>query len=88
MLLQFVSEALMIAFIGGTAGIMLSFIIVELFHVIPFEGEVADILAHPVISFNIMILTALLLGVIGFLAGIFPARKAASSNPVEALRYE
>jgi len=87
-LLQFVSEALMIAFIGGTAGIMLSFIIVELFHVIPFEGEVADILAHPVISFNIMILTALLLGVIGFLAGIFPARKAASSNPVEALRYE
>lgn len=87
-LLQFVSEALMIAFIGGTAGIMLSFIIVGLFHVIPFEGEVADILAHPVISFNIMILTALLLGVIGFLAGIFPARKAASSNPVEALRYE
>lgn len=87
-LLQFISEALMIAFFGGASGVLLSFAIVELFHIIPFEGEVADILAHPIISFKIMFLTALILGVIGFLAGIFPARRAAASNPVEALRYE
>lgn len=87
-LLQFVSEALMIAFIGGAAGVLLSFAIVELVQALPLEGDVADILAHPVISFETMLLTALILGIIGFLAGIFPARKAASANPVEALRYE
>jgi ABC-type antimicrobial peptide transport system permease subunit len=29
-----------------------------------------------------------ILGAVGFLAGFFPARRAASANPVEALRYE
>ena len=87
-LLQFISEALMIVLIGGTAGVLFSFIIVELFSVLPLEGEAADMLAHPVISFKIMLLTALILSAVGFLAGVFPARRAASSNPVEALRYE
>jgi len=87
-LLQFISEALMISFIGGGAGILFSFIIVEATRVLPLEGDVADILAHPVISFKIMLLTAFILSIIGFLAGIFPARKAASAKPVEALRYE
>ncbi len=87
-LLQFISEAFMISFIGGGAGILISFIIVGATGVLPLEGDVADVLAHPVISFKIMILTAFILSIIGFLAGIFPARKAASAKPVEALRYE
>jgi putative ABC transport system permease protein len=87
-LFQFVSEALMIAFIGGAAGIVLSFLVVNLFKALPLEGDVADLMAHPVISTDIMVLTALILGMIGFLAGVFPARKAASQKPVQALRYE
>ena len=87
-LFQFISEALMIAFIGGAGGILLSFLVVGLFESLPLEGDVADLMAHPVISSNIMFLTALILGIIGFLAGVFPARKAASQRPVEALRYE
>jgi putative ABC transport system permease protein len=87
-LFQFVSEALMIAFIGGAVGILLSFLTVSLFKALPLKGDVADLMAHPVISADIMFLTAMILGVIGFLAGVFPARKAASQRPVEALRYE
>jgi putative ABC transport system permease protein len=87
-LLQFVSEALMIAFFGGALGILLSFLTVGLFKALPLEGDVADLMAHPVISADIMFLTAVILGFIGFLAGVFPARKAASQRPVEALRYE
>lgn len=87
-LFQFISEALMIAFIGGAVGILLSFLVVGLFESLPLEGDVADLMAHPVISTDIMFLTALILGIIGFLAGVFPARKAASQRPVEALRYE
>jgi putative ABC transport system permease protein len=87
-LAQFISEALMIAFAGGAAGILLSVAAVEGVNAMALKGDVADILAHPAISLDIMVATALILSLIGFLAGFFPARRAASLSPVEALRYE
>ena len=87
-LAQFITEALMIAFVGGAAGILLSVAAVEGVNAMALKGDVADILAHPAISPDIMVATALILSLIGFLAGFFPARRAASLNPVEALRYE
>jgi putative ABC transport system permease protein len=87
-LLQFVSEALMIAFSGGVIGIVLSLSLVEVIKTLNLRGGAADFIAHPVISVQTMAVTAFLLGLIGFLAGLFPARKAASLDPVEALRYE
>jgi putative ABC transport system permease protein len=87
-LAQFISEALMISFIGGAAGALLSIAAVWGVNAMALKGDVADILAHPAISPDIMVVTALILSLIGFLAGFFPARRAASLNPVEALRYE
>jgi putative ABC transport system permease protein len=45
-------------------------------------------LGRPILSLNIMLLTAGILALIGVLAGFFPARKAANVDPVESLRYE
>jgi putative ABC transport system permease protein len=45
-------------------------------------------LGRPVLSLTTMLMTTGILALIGFLAGFFPARKAASVDPVESLRYE
>ena len=87
-MLQFVSEALMISLAGGILGTVLSLIVVRLVGLMRLQGGAMDYIGHPVISVGTMIVTAVILGLTGFLAGYFPARRAASLNPVEALRYE
>jgi putative ABC transport system permease protein len=85
---QFLLEALIITVLGGLLGVFFSVVIVKIWGAIPMEADWAQWLGKPVISLNIAVITSMILGIIGTLAGIFPSRRAASVNPVESLRYE
>ncbi len=79
-LLQFLIEALIISFFGGCAGAGI--------------GAGASIIMSKVSGWSVLITQESILlafvfsAVIGVVFGIWPARKAALLNPIEALRYE
>jgi putative ABC transport system permease protein len=85
---QFVFEALLIAFIGGTIGLSFSWGVISIVRLFPAADGPMQFLGKPVLSWSTMIVTAGILTLIGLIAGFFPARKAASVDPVESLRYE
>lgn len=85
---QFIFEALLLAFIGGTIGMLFSYGIVSIVRMLPAEDGPMQFLGRPILSLTTMLATTAVLGTIGLLAGFFPARKAASVDPVESLRYE
>jgi putative ABC transport system permease protein len=85
---QFIFEALFIAFIGGAIGMLISWGVVSGVRLFPSDEGVMQFLGKPILSGSIMIMTTGILALIGLLAGFFPARRAASVDPVESLRYE
>jgi len=85
---QFLLESLLIAVLGGALGVILSVIIIKIWGAIPVKADWMQWLGKPIFSLQVAVITAVILGTIGILSGIFPSRKAASVNPVESLRYE
>ena len=56
---------------------------------IPIEdGSPLQFLGRPTFSWAIALATTGILGIVGLAAGYFPARRAATVNPIEALHYE
>lgn len=78
--MQFLMEAVMLTFLGGVVGVALGWIIAYL--VSQFAG-----IATTVSLKSIFLAFGVSAG-IGIIFGYYPARRAASLNPIEALRYE
>jgi putative ABC transport system permease protein len=87
---QYVLEGLTATALGGLLGIAASALAIAAVGRIPMKGEFFEVVGKPVpvFSLNVAAIVVLVLGVIGFVAGFFPARKAAQVDPVEALRHE
>jgi putative ABC transport system permease protein len=79
---SFFAETFAIVGLGALFGFGLSVGIVKLLGFVPMQ----EFVGKPVISAPVLIATVGLLGFIGFLAGLFPARRAAGLDPVECLR--
>ncbi len=79
-LTQFLSEAVVLSLTGGVIGILLSFAISFcLNHFTSIYTQVNPGIVFLAFSFS---------GAVGVFFGFYPARKAATLNPIDALRYE
>jgi len=85
-----VLESLALTFAGGVVGIGVGVTIVQILAAVQarVKSEAMEFLGTPTISIPIAVTTVTLLGLIGLLAGYFPARRAVSVQPAEALRFE
>ena len=79
-LMQFLVEAVVLSCLGGLIGLLLgqlAVILLSLLGQLPFIFDV-----------QINVIAFLISGAIGVVFGFFPARRAASLNPIDALRHE
>jgi putative ABC transport system permease protein len=84
-----VLESVTYTLVGGICGTGVAVGLVSLIGMIPTEGNRAmQFLGKPTLSLSIGVTAAVILGLIGLLAGYIPARRAARIDPAQTLRYE
>ncbi|MGA8622546.1 MAG: ABC transporter permease [Candidatus Sulfotelmatobacter sp.] len=81
---QFFVEALIIAFLSGGIGLGVAFGFCALVNLLPMP----DFFAGLIPDWTSGVVATGLLGTIAVAAALYPARRAASIDPIEALRYE
>ncbi|MBN2689577.1 MAG: ABC transporter permease [Gammaproteobacteria bacterium] len=81
---QIMLEALLIVFLGGLFGFVISSFTILLIILI----GTPDWMGVPAMSFDAAVVTIFILALLAVAAGFFPAKQAASMDPVEALRKQ
>ncbi len=84
----FFFEGLVMTFSGGALGLFASAGVLRLFNLLPLGDLARGYLGRPEMSLATAAAVTAFLGIAGCLAGYFPARRAASLDPVAALREE
>jgi putative ABC transport system permease protein len=87
----FVSESIVVGFLGGVSGIVMGVTIGFVVNILlnlaasQFGGQAVNLFSFPL---PFLTFIAVFSGAVGYLTGIFPARRAAQLNPLDAIRYE
>jgi putative ABC transport system permease protein len=79
---QILVESVVIAILGGLAGLVTSFALVNMI------SSFSPTDNAPIVKVSALAVAFAFSALVGVLAGIFPAIKAARLNPIQALRYE
>ena len=91
-LVQFLSEALAITFLGGLLGILFAYVVsfsagnITFYSSLAQHGEMGDI--RLIISPSSVFVSTAILTLVGLISGMIPAIRASRLDPIEALRYE
>ncbi len=80
-LTQFLIETMMVTAIGGLVGFAISIGICAVF-----PDKLVEYVGKPIVSAPVALLTCAALGMVGFVAGYFPAKEAAQLDPVVAMK--
>lgn len=87
----FVSESIVVGFLGGVSGILMGVTLGVIINLLlniaasQFGGQAVRLFLFPL---DFLTFIALFSAGVGYLTGIFPAKRAAALNPLDAIRYE
>ncbi len=83
-LVQFLIEGVTLTTAGGLIGVLLGLGVTALVS----DIDIGEWTLNPVVSLDAVMLALSFSTVVGIVFGLYPARRAARLNPIEALRYE